>query len=122
MEGKRYCCGKEGHKSPQYHFKDKPRSEWAINKVQQNHAQTNKTTGKANQDTTNKSNKESVNQSTKTTKNVPNQASTEGWTGVNYNFHQDQDMKNWILLDNELLTTIFCNPNMVSDTCNTKNK
>jgi hypothetical protein len=32
MEGKCYCCGKPGHKSPQCRFKDKPKSEWAINK------------------------------------------------------------------------------------------
>jgi hypothetical protein len=33
MEGKCYCCGKTGHKLPQCHHKDKPKSEWAINKT-----------------------------------------------------------------------------------------
>jgi hypothetical protein len=35
MEGKCFCCGKIGHKSPQCRFKDKPKTEWAINKSQQ---------------------------------------------------------------------------------------
>jgi hypothetical protein len=39
MEGEFYCCGKAGHKVPQCQFKDKPKAEWAINKVQQMHAQ-----------------------------------------------------------------------------------
>jgi hypothetical protein len=71
MESKCYCCGKSGHKLLQCHFKDKPKAEWAINKVQQSHAQANKTTCKANQETTRKANKELVNQTPKTTKNTP---------------------------------------------------
>jgi hypothetical protein len=33
MEGKCYCCGKPGHKSPQCRFKDKLIEEWAIKKA-----------------------------------------------------------------------------------------
>ena len=33
-EGRCYCCGKSGHKSPQCTFKYKPKSEWFINKLQ----------------------------------------------------------------------------------------
>ena len=33
MEGKCYCCSKEGHRSPQCQDKDKPKAEWAINKA-----------------------------------------------------------------------------------------
>jgi hypothetical protein len=51
IEGKCYCCGKSGHKLLQCCLKDKPKAEWAINKVQQSYAQANKTTGKANQAT-----------------------------------------------------------------------
>jgi hypothetical protein len=39
MEGKCYCCGKAGYKSLSCHHKDKPKTEWAINKAQQSHAQ-----------------------------------------------------------------------------------
>ena len=27
-----YCCGNLGHKSPPYRYKDRPKSEWVINK------------------------------------------------------------------------------------------
>ena len=33
LEGKCYCCGKGGHKSPQCKYKAKPKEEWSINKV-----------------------------------------------------------------------------------------
>ena len=37
IEGKCYCCGKPGHKSPQCRMKDKiERKDWAINKVAKN--------------------------------------------------------------------------------------
>jgi hypothetical protein len=39
MEGKSYCCGKPGHKSPDCRSKEKiPREEWAINKRRQERA------------------------------------------------------------------------------------
>jgi hypothetical protein len=39
MEGKCYCYGKGGHISSTCCYKDKPKSEWAINKAQQNFVQ-----------------------------------------------------------------------------------
>ena len=33
MEGRCYCCGKPDHKSPKCCYKNKPKSEWAINKT-----------------------------------------------------------------------------------------
>ena len=42
MEGRFYCCGKMGHKSPNCRTKEKiPKYEWARNKAQQ-HVQTKK--------------------------------------------------------------------------------
>ena len=32
MEGRCYCCGKVGHKSPQCRYKDRPKNKWVINK------------------------------------------------------------------------------------------
>jgi hypothetical protein len=112
MEGKCYCCGKPGHKSPQCRFKDKPKSEWAINKTQQSHLQANKKGPRRTDQKTN--NNESTN-----VENPMNHQST-GWTGVHYQFHQADDMTKWILLDNESTTTIFCNPDMVYDIKNTE--
>ena len=34
IEGKCYCCGKSGHKSPQCRFKNKPKPAWFSNNVQ----------------------------------------------------------------------------------------
>jgi hypothetical protein len=33
IEGKCYCCGQEGHKSPVCRYKDKPKDQWVINKA-----------------------------------------------------------------------------------------
>ena len=33
MDGRCYCCGKVGHKSPQFQYNERPNSEWSsINK------------------------------------------------------------------------------------------
>jgi hypothetical protein len=40
LQGRCYCCGKPGHRSPDCQDKDKiPREEWAINKVEASHVQ-----------------------------------------------------------------------------------
>jgi hypothetical protein len=46
MEGKCYCYKKSGHKFLQGRYKDKPKSEWAINKHLQSYAQTSKQASK----------------------------------------------------------------------------
>jgi hypothetical protein len=35
LDGKCYCCGKAGHKSPNCKWNSKPKHEWVINKVKQ---------------------------------------------------------------------------------------
>jgi len=37
------------------------------------------------------------------------------WTGTHSQFYQSENMKNWILLDNESTTSIFCNRSFVTD-------
>jgi hypothetical protein len=64
----------------------------------------------------------SYNQSTGNIKSASNQTKKEGWAGLHHLFYQGQDMEDWILLDNESTTTIFCNPDMIQDICNIKNK
>jgi hypothetical protein len=46
MEGKCYCCGKPGHKSPTCRHKDKPKDQWEINTASgQSHAQSVQSNG-----------------------------------------------------------------------------
>ena len=110
LEGKCYCCGKAGHKSPSCRYKDKPKDEWAINKAQQSHAQAsgsdNSTVASTNSSQT------STQRSPSTAEATANQA---GWAGahVELQFYQASEMRDWILLDNQSSVTIFCNPNMV---------
>ena len=95
LEGKCYCCGKAGHRSPDCYKKSKiPREEWAINKTQiANVVQEGES-------------KEEV-QEKSTEKHI-------GWAGVHCMFTQDnkvenfeQDLKKLILLDSDSNATIF---------------
>ena len=63
IEGRCYCCGKPGHKSPQSRLKDiKPKHEWHINTVQL--TQTKKSDSKEQDTTTTRSASESNTNST----------------------------------------------------------
>jgi hypothetical protein len=118
IEGKCYCCGRAGHLSTSCRkASSTPKEEWYINKVkaaeQQSHANTASvphTAGTTSQPKTdeNGSNKQPINQM--------------GWNGFNseysitgMNFLHLEEMKWVILLDNESTTSIFCNPNLVTD-------
>jgi len=101
MEGKCYCCGKPGHKSPQCRKKDSiPKEQWAINVAKKSEQQSHNQTS---QSSNNKSNE--------------GQQSSEatGWAGAHIQFYQAQEMRDVILLDNQLTTTIFCNPDLVEN-------
>jgi len=64
LEGKCYCCGKVGHKLPNCRWKDKPKTEWVINKLrnqqqqqqQQSHLSTNTRSNQSNQSQSQKTN------------------------------------------------------------------
>ena len=105
LEGKCYCCGKLGHKSPQCRFNKRPKSEWAIHKAEQSHLQSSETPVK-----TIVENEPKINE---------NNTVNTGWAGTHIQFYQASDMRNWILLDNQSSTTIFCNPEMVHNIRNT---
>ena len=49
MDRRCYCCGKVGHKSPQCWYKDRPKSEWVINKEKEKEKENNKQTPQVNQ-------------------------------------------------------------------------
>ena len=105
LEGKCYCCGKAGHKSPQCFKKDKiPKEEWAINKTQL--AQTAQTT----QNQTNSESRASV--STSTTATEENNHQHVGWAGVHISLAQHdnekENLKELILLDSDSNATVFC--------------
>ena len=74
LEGKCYCCGKQGHKSPDCYQQDKiPREEWAINKTQMANI------------VQEKDNEEEKEVKAKKEKHI-------GWAGVHYMFTQDKKM------------------------------
>ena len=113
LEGKCYCCGKAGHKSPTCRDKGKPKEEWAINKAHQSHAQATSSSDSC----------------TVASVSVPaahspppvrddSKASTTGWAGahVQLQFHQQaHEMRNWILLDKQSSFIVFCNRNLVQN-------
>jgi hypothetical protein len=107
LEGKCYCCGKAGNKSPSCRDKGKPKDEWAISKAQQSHAQATASDVSA--------------VSTPTTSTPPpsSNSSTAGWAGVHIELQFQQfeahEMRNWILLDNQSSVSVFCNRDLVQN-------
>jgi Reverse transcriptase (RNA-dependent DNA polymerase) len=104
LEGKCYCCGKGGHKSPSCRLKDKiPKEEWAINKAkstEQSHVNSEVKNSKDDDSSSNNNN---------------NNISSEGWSGAHVQFYQAEEMKEWIILDNGSTVDLFCNPNLVTN-------
>jgi hypothetical protein len=100
MEGRCYCCGRQGHKSPDCRSKAKtPKDEWAINKAQQ-HVQSKNDDEKSTSGSTVSSKKEEP---------------VIGWAGLHCSFAQVVNMKELILLDSNSTDTVFCNPKYVSN-------
>ena len=108
LEGKCYCCGKPGHKSPQCYKKDTiPKEEWAINKTQL--AQTRVDSANANSNAT----------CSQTTTNEDQHDQHVGWAGVHASFNQNSNkihqeiLKKLILLDSDSNVTVFCEKSYV---------
>jgi hypothetical protein len=87
MEGKCYCCGKAGHKSPVCRHKGKPKDEWAINKAEinheQQHAQQDKTIEKMEVITT-----KTEPESSASSRTDDMSVNTVGWAGTHYQLIQ----------------------------------
>ena len=120
IEGKCYCCGKPGHKSPNCRQKDKPKEEWWINKAQQHLQKTQQNTSTS---TSTNANTESPNNTNDTSNPTPNEQPS-AWMGVHLSQtahvqllerHPMSNMQEWILLDSQSSTSIFCNPKYVTN-------
>ena len=117
IEGRCYCCGSKDHKSPQCPHKSKAKPEWWINKAQQ-HLQ--KQQNQAKQSNTNNT---TASETTTTKEDDQNKEESQdsAWMGVHLAHVQllekypTADMQEWILLDSQSSTSIFCNPAFVSD-------
>ena len=114
LEGKCYCCGKSGHKSPQCRCKNKPKDKWFINKVQF----TQKSTENTNKTSANT--KENTEYNGNTTISSTTNSKQSGWTNLNYNlsnYNTDQQnkMHQMVLLDSDSTNTIFCNKEYVNN-------
>ena len=111
MEGRCYCCGKVGHKSPDCrNAKDIKREDWAINKSQ-SHAH-------ANANSESSSGGSSVIGQLLTPSSVTAEAKLEpqiGWAGVHCSFAQAANLSELILLDSDSTDSVFCNPDYVTN-------
>ena len=109
MEGKCYCCGRPGHKSPTCHQKGKPKDEWAINIAEINQQQHTQTKPEEIVVDTKKSDQESA-----ASKADDTSVNTVRWAGAHYQLLQSLDMRDEILLDTASSTSLFGNKEYVA--------
>ena len=113
MEGKCYCCGRAGHKSPQCKHKNKPREEWAIHKANA----ASKESGSLNAQQQQQENDERS-----TTSGSVRETSNDGWNGAHVlksgtmltQGYQDE-LRNALVLDSASSVDLLCNPKMVTN-------
>jgi hypothetical protein len=120
MEGKCYCCGKPGHRSPDCRQKDKiPKEEWVINKSQQHAIANSKAAAEDKEAIPPAAGSTSSTIAAITTKK---QEPVVGWAGVHCFFAQYANLQDLILLDSDSTDTIFCNPKYVTNITDTDNE
>ena len=127
IEGKCYCCGKPGHKSPQCRMKDKIlRKDWAINKIARNeniHVHSQKK-GDDTINTSNTSNNTHVQEVSDISTDNTNDNSLWSFAQMGQqlsnlvpdsNVASTQNLKNMILLDNQSSEDLFGNKKLLTD-------
>ena len=118
IEGRCYCCGKPGHKSPQCKLKDvKPRHEWYINTVQLTQT---KILDLKEQDSDTASTRIMIDADTNSTITKKSSLKKMGWTNLHYNLsncmkNNEEELRNLVLLDSDSTNTIFCNEEYVEN-------
>jgi hypothetical protein len=140
IENKCYCCGKPGHKSTQCRYKNKPKPEWAINKVKEKKELQNlllSRTGAATSSATSPA--ASHAQATTIEGNNEQEIQLPTWmavqvecTAVNssqeatspnpISLAQGSSMRDWILLDSQSSISLFCSPALVKNITDGKKK
>ena len=137
IEGKCFCCGKAGHKSPDCRLKTTiPREKWYVHRAKElkkvNEEQHQLAQYKANEAARSAASQQNVqneaNQPAERVENpvaasqvvtqaeeqIPNGVMT--WMGHQICAAQTREnMKEWILLDSQSSIDLFCNPRMVTD-------
>ena len=117
-EGKCYCCGKPGHRSPDCHHKGKPKSEWHFNKINQSSHQNHL-------NVQNPSSSAASVAGTTISYRQPQPAAPSSQTHLEWSnaqvhtyhmqFMQTENMKLLVLLDSQSTTSIYGNEAFVTN-------
>ena len=129
FEGKCWCCGKQGHRSPKCPQKDKPKSEWAINNTKEmQHAQ--QIIEGTESDQASDARSTAASSTTATTQASSSERPfwaggagffqlTQGVNGGQVSYLQFEDLRDMLLLDSASSAHVFCNKRMVDKTWET---
>ena len=111
MEGRCYCCGHVGHKSPQCKDKEKPKSEWHITKVKEAEKQNHLNVQNHPTYTS------SVAGSTVSNQTQLPAAEKFEWSiaQMQLQFFQTNKMKDSVLINSQSTTSLYCNRDLVTD-------
>ena len=121
IEGKCYCCGKPGHKSPECRQRNKiPRSEWAINKVAKNENIHVQNTSNTDDDNTSSTQMSNIQETTSNHTDNSNGNEDNRWSFAQMGLQLtsppiNKNLKDLILLDNQSSEDLFGNSNLITN-------